>query len=373
MEKKMEKPDLEAVIDWVQVTFKDADYQDIIRYVLQFDLDFMTFEGRGRFRYAGKWKFSGIEVLTPPESCPEMGHHIYLTGSACREMEIYLRAQKRTWFNFFEACMELGGNFTRLDIAIDDRKTYFKIKKLGKKVDKQECTSRFKNWSFIDGGRISGERDGCTLNLGSRSSDCSFCFYEKNYEQSKKTGLSVDFYGDWNRYEVRLRHEVANNCVKQLIENKNVCFIGMSIINYYVRILNKNGADSRKSRWKTWKPWEQFMDGISRLKLSMRPAPRTLEQKKNWIENYVAPTLKMIQLADDNLGEDFLTKTIASAKLKKEQKRMVEDYLFGKKELEEEAERQRKMLQDSIELGKQGFIVDAYIEAPFRNESGVIV
>lgn len=184
-----EKQELEAVIDWVQVTFKKLDPSMIMKDIFQFEPEFMTFEKRGRFRYAGKWSFGGIEILTPPEEYPDMGNHIYLTGSACRELEIYLRAQKRTWFDFFEICQEHGGSFTRLDIALDDRKTYFKIARLGKKVADLECVSKFKNWNFIDGGTISGEKAGCTLNLGSRESKCSMVFYEKNYEQSKKQGF----------------------------------------------------------------------------------------------------------------------------------------------------------------------------------------
>ena|GEM_PF-3614800 len=50
--------------------------------------------------------------------------------------------------------------------------------------------------------------------------------------------------------------------------------------------------------------------------------------------NYVAPTLKMIQLADDSLGDDFLKDTIENTVLKESQKKMVLDYLYGKEEME---------------------------------------
>lgn len=353
-----EKQGLESVIDWVQVTFKGISEYEIMSYILQFEIGFMSYENRGRFRYAGKWSFGGIEILTPPKDYEDMGYHIYLTGSACRELEIYLKAQKRTWFDFFKSCLQFGGIFTRLDIAIDDRKTYFKIKTLGRKVEKQECVSKFKNWNFIDGGTISGEKAGCTLNLGSRESNCSMVFYEKNYEQSKKTGLPLDFYGNWNRYEIRLRKDVANTCVEKLIKKQSVCFIGLEIINYYVRMVVTNEENVQRARWKTWKPWERFMNDIGQLKLSMRPAPRTLEQKKQWVKDYVAPTLKMIQMADDNLCEDFLKEVIDSAILKDKQKRIVEDYLFNRKEMIENQEGERKLLQDAVDLQKGGFVVD---------------
>lgn len=361
-----EKQELEAVIDWVEVTFRDIGHAGIINEIFQFPRDFMSFESRGRFRYAGKWNFGGIELLVPPTDYPEMGYHIYLTGSACREMEIYLRTQKRTWFDFFKTCMKYNGNFTRLDIAVDDRKPYFKIKKLGEKVGKQECVSKFKNWNFIDGGTISGSKDGCTLNLGSRQSKCSMVFYEKNYEQSKKTGQPVEFYGAWNRYEIRLRQETANACVEKLVERGNICFVGMEIINYYVSMVVPSDTNKQKSRWPLWKPWEKFMDGMGKIKLSMHPAPRTLEQKKQWVADYVAPTLKMIQIADDNLGEEFLKETIQDARLKEKQRKIVEDYLQNRAEMQEKWEQEKKPYEDAVWLQKHGFTEYGGILNPFE-------
>ena len=332
---KRNNKELEAVIDWVQVTFKEFDHIGIMEHILRFEKGLMTHEGRGRFRYAGKWVFGGIEILTPPCDYPEMGYHLYMTGSACRSFELYLTAQKRTWFDFFHDCLRYGGNFTRLDIAIDDRLPYMAIREVGAKIDHRECISKFRNWTFIDGGTTAGEKAGCSVNLGARESLCSMVFYEKNYEQSKKTGLPVETYGAWNRYEIRLRKEMATNCVRSLVERETICFIGLEIINYYIRMVVKSDTDENRARWQTWQPWEQFIFGIDKLKLSMRPAPRTLEQKKQWIEHYVAPTLKMIQIVDDNLGEDFLKNVIEETTLKENQKKIIEDYLFGRLEMHE--------------------------------------
>jgi len=361
---KSNKPELEAVIDWVQVTFKEINHFEIMEYILQFDRELMTHENRGRFRYAGKWCFGGIELFTPPEDYPEMGYHLYMTGSACRSFEIYLNAQKRDWYDFFADCLEYGGKFTRLDIAIDDRKTYLDIRQLNEKIKGGECVSKFRNRVLLDSGTTAGKDTGCTINLGSGESLCCMVFYEKNHEQSKKTGLPVETYGAWNRYEVRVKQEMATNCVMELVRRKNVCFIGLEIINYYVRILVRNSKDENRSRWEMWEPWKQFVEGMDKLKLTMRPALRTLEQKKQWIADYVAPTLKMIQTADDNTGEDFLKEVLEETTLKKNQKKIVEDYLFSRQEMQEEQEKERKHLQDAIDLQKDGFIV-ADLKNPF--------
>lgn len=271
---------LDAIIDWVQVTFKSIDHFDIMRNILQFDPALMQHEFHGRFRYAGKWCFSGIEVLTPPEDYLEMGNHIYMTGSACRTFEIYLKAQGRTWFDFFEVCLQHGGKFTRVDLAMDDRKPYFAIDKLDAKVKKGECISKFRKRTFHESSTIKGEPTGRTLNLGSNESKCFMVFYEKNYEQSEKTGVLVEVYGDWNRYEIRLRQDLATECVRVMAERKEICSIALELMNNYLRVLVGNRKDSNRGRWNTWKPWQTFIKDAEKLSLTMHPAPRSLEKKK---------------------------------------------------------------------------------------------
>jgi Putative phage replication protein RstA len=356
-----EKEELTAIIDWLQMTFHDVSLEDVL-YVLGFNKNLMYYEQRGRFGYVGKWCYGGIEVLIPAMEKMQMGYHVYMTGSACREMEIYLTAQKRNWFSFFEQCLEYRMNVSRLDIAVDDRKAFFSIKTVAKKVDKKECVTDFRNWNFINGGTTNGSKAGCTLNMGSRKSKCSIVLYEKNYEQARKSNCPVETFGAWNRYEMRMRGEVAINCVKELVERKDICFIGKSVLNTYVRMVVESKTDKKRSRWKTWKPWEELLKGMERIKLTMRPAPRTLEQKKHWLEEYVAPTLKMVQQADSQLGlENFIENIIEKATLKEKQEKIVKDYIQGYSIMQMGEEKRRKELNDYIELIDKGFM-DTYCE-----------
>lgn len=72
----------------------------------------------------------------------------------------------------------------------------------------------------------------------------------------------------------------------------------------------------------------------------------------------------MIQMADDNLGEEFLKNVIEEATLKQSQKRIVEDYLFGIQEMHEEQEKEKKHLQDAIDIQNNGFVI-ADLSHPF--------
>ena len=62
-------------------------------------------------------------------------------------------------------------------------------------------------------------------------------------------------------------------------------------------------------------------------------------------------------MADDNLGEEFLKNVIEKAPLKQSQKRIVEDYLFGIQEMQEEQEKEKKHLQDAIDIQNNGFVI----------------
>jgi len=333
---------LTASIDWVQVTFKNTPFYQILDNVLMFPKDFMTHEPHGRFRYAGKYIFGGIELLLPPDDYQAMGHHLYLTGQACREMEIYLQAQRRTWIDFFDVCLEYGGKFTRLDIAIDDRKTYFDIEALNEKIREDELISRFRKWAYFDSGEISGERAGRTINFGSRESDVFVVFYEKNYEQAAKQNFSVEELGPWNRYEIRLRQDVATRCVQKLIDEQNLEHIAKSVLNNHLRFVVRKGTEKQRDLWPIWQPWADLIQDSEKLRLSMSPAPRSLEQKRQWIQSYVAPTLKMLKQADDNLGESTLEDIINGAVLKPKHESILVDFLAQVQMQQMERERVQK-------------------------------
>ena len=67
---------------------------------------------------------------------------------------------------FFDKCLSVNANFTRIDIAIDDYKTYLKVPLLIKKAEKAECVSRFRAGSAINGFNLSdGRSKGATFIL----------------------------------------------------------------------------------------------------------------------------------------------------------------------------------------------------------------
>lgn len=80
---------------------------------------------------------------------------------------------------FFDKCLSVNANFTRIDIAIDDYKTYLKVPLLIKKAEKAECVSRFRAGSAINGFNLSdGRSKGATFYIGSKQSNL-YCRFMK--------------------------------------------------------------------------------------------------------------------------------------------------------------------------------------------------
>lgn len=96
------------------------------------------------------------------------------------------------------------------------------------------------------------EAQGKTLYLGSKHSDFRITFYEKGYEQAEKFGKELN--PDWNRYELRFRHKKAVRLVEELLKDRDVARIALSVLNEKVRFLQKpeNSTVTRKRLYPTY-------------------------------------------------------------------------------------------------------------------------
>ncbi|WP_046838185.1 replication initiation factor domain-containing protein, partial [Staphylococcus succinus] len=215
-----------------------------------------------------------------------MGFHLQLSGSACREFEHYLISSGENWQDFFKRCAMKQARFTRIDIAIDDTKPYLKIPRLIKKAQHGECISKFRAGNVISGFKLTdGQTKGATFYIGSKKSDMYCRFYEKNYEMAYKFKLSVEEFGDWNRYEIQMRRSNAENCAKILEETSSISDIVRSILNNSMRFVSepKDKKDSRKSRWPVYQEWQRFVNGADKISLSMKPSLKSIEDNIDWL------------------------------------------------------------------------------------------
>ena len=167
------------LIDYFRVRFPTTDALKIIRDVLQLKADYMLYE--------------------------DLGVLLEIKGKGCRQLESYLLAQERSWYDFMLDCMTAGGVMKRLDLAINDRAGILDIPKLKEKYMAGECVSYFRKQKNYGSTEKCGDdipkNTGETLYLGSTSSELYMCAYQKNYEQYVKNGTEVEDTEIKNRFE----------------------------------------------------------------------------------------------------------------------------------------------------------------------------
>ncbi|HCY1617239.1 TPA: replication initiation factor domain-containing protein, partial [Staphylococcus aureus] len=132
---KPEKCGLEAVVDWVQVTFQVPSIFTIMEDVLKLPRAVFKHRNSGLYYYNRGYTFGNIQIFYSDKD-EGMGFHLQLSGSGCREFEHYLINRNETWQDFFKRCSVKKARFSRIDIAIDDTKTYLKIPRLIKKAER---------------------------------------------------------------------------------------------------------------------------------------------------------------------------------------------------------------------------------------------
>lgn len=305
------------MIDYFRVRFPTTDVLTIIRDVLRLKPEYMLQCEYGKYGYENKYIIGNVEIMYSQNS--QLGVLLELKGQGCRQMESYLLAQERSWYDFIMDCMIAEGVMKRFDIAINDRVGILDVKELIRKYKNGECISYFRKQKNYDGTLKNGddfpECTGSTLYLGSTSSEMYMCIYEKDKEQYVKNGIDVETAEVKNRFEIRLKNERAYLAVQNLLLNYDIEETAFSIINHYVRFVDRDDTESKNS-WKPNADWEWFIgENRERIKLTTQPEPFTLERALSWLQRQVAPTLKMVQELDKQNNTTILQDIIEHAKL----------------------------------------------------------
>ena len=325
------------LIDYFRVRFPTTDALAIIRDVLQLKSDYMLYEDYGKYGYESKYVLGDINIMCSMQE--HLGVLLELKGKGCRQMECYLLAQERSWYDFMLDCMTAGGVMKRLDLAINDRAGILDIPKLKEKYKAGECVSYFRMQKDYSGTEKCGsdlpKNTGETLYLGSTSSELYMCAYQKNYEQYVKNGTEIEDTEIKNRFEIRMKNERAYYAVRDLLTYYDAEQTAFSIINQYVRFVDEE-PDKRKNDWKLNDRWAWFIgDNRQSLKLTTKPEPYTLDRTLRWVQRQVAPTLKMLKKIDKGNGTDYMETIEQQAKLTEKHEMIIKQQTTPAKDLVE--------------------------------------
>ena len=335
------------LIDYFRVRFPTTDALTVIRDILHINPKYMLHEDYGRYGYESQYVIGDITVLCSQKI--QLGVLIELRGRGCRQMESYLLAQERSWYDFMLDCLTADGVMKRIDLAINDRAGILDIPTLKTKYKAGECISYFRSQKDYGGSQKCGDdipkNTGETLYLGSTNSQLHFCIYQKNYEQYVKNGTEIEDTAIKNRFEIRLKDDRAYYAVVDLLTYRDVEQTAFSIINHYLRFVDREDGKP-KSRWKLNADWAWFIgENREKLKLTTQPEPYTLEKALQWLHRQVAPTLKMVAELDKQNHTTILKDMIAHTELKEKHKHLLQ---LEKTEIEERIDTAVPMENDGI-------------------------
>lgn len=328
LEKFNPEAPLTMLVDYVRIRFPTLDIGHIIKDILQLNIQYMIHEDFGHYSYTEHYYIGDIFVYTSPDE--EKGVLLELKGKGCRQFESYLLAQERSWYDFLMDALVDGGVMKRLDLAINDHTGMLDIPELTEKCRNEECVSVFRSFkSYASGELVKHEEQdkagmGYTLYIGSLKSEVYFCVYEKSYEQYIKLGIPIEEAPIKNRFEIRLKNERAYYAVRDLLTYYDAERTAFSIINRYVRFVDKE-ADKKRSDWKLSVRWAWFIgENREPLKLTTKPEPYTLDRTLRWIQRQVDPTLKMLETITAKTGIDYLKEIRKSTKLTEKHYKIIE-------------------------------------------------
>ena len=203
------------IIDWLSFTCKLGNPLEVIEKVGLGSLDFSETD-RGRYGYDLGYTVDGLINVFYSAKRSDMGVHVEMTGQGVRKYETVMQAEGVTWAQVFEHLSSFA-TFSRIDLALDEYEGLVGFNDIIEKIERGEHVGRCRSFKVISGRDSYGQHTGTTIYMGSNKSDIMLRVYEKNFERQQK-GYEVET-DIWNRWELVLKHEKANDFVTRYLEN----------------------------------------------------------------------------------------------------------------------------------------------------------
>lgn len=273
--------DNKIIVDWLQFTLLRDDGLEIVFRILRLNpADFEKLD-KGGLGYKDQLINNNVRIYF--NGSLGMGINTSISGKGCRYME---SQGIDLWSLVFRLSRSGRINITRLDLALDtDIKL---IDRLRKNIDSKRYISKSRSISYIcKSGKESTRTE--TIYIGSRSSDLMIRIYDKAVEQGTEEI-------DWERWEIVLKKEKIIEAIPLL--KKGISQTFRNILYTYFRPLKKIESNKSRSKVESW--YLKFLGKVEKISLYRDPMQKSIEDKWNWVEKQVAPTLSLLALAFDN-------------------------------------------------------------------------
>lgn len=319
---------LNAMIDWIKVTVKENDPIEVCQKYLNMKFDYFQ-KTVGRHHYVARYEYSSITIYEPSKDV-KYGCMIEMSGQGCRYFEKMLDEQGMTLIDWLGFISKHAENFPRIDLAVDDYIEYFSIPVLLDKIERGEYLTEFKSIvpKYEYGDRKNKYSKGLTIYFGKRTSKLHFCFYQKNFEISKKHGIPLEEIEVKNRYELRVCDDYAIDIVKQLVEWEEVLPVAMGLIKKKLVIVQRLKhkispetlrATFKKGKIKIWKPWKQLMYDVDTIRIESKAIEDDyvrLSRREDYLKKQAMASVLLIKDIDEALGTNILENIIEEVRKK---------------------------------------------------------
>lgn len=300
-------------VDWISFTLDvNIALYDALNMFGFSHADF-TVMPRGASGYRKMLQLNGSTVRVLYDGNADMGVHFDVTGSgmndfcqifndSCYNIEtpwdtMAIDMQLDVVRELF-ATVLMNGHFSRLDLAIDNKRDiFYTVSELNDVLRSGNFLSRWRNWKYIEDFN-SGVCCGRTVYLGSRTSNILLRVYDKQLEQNKKhpAGDPGHVADPWVRWELELHNERADIAAKYFLEDMKIGDVAVGVLANYLRVIVPD--NEVKCRCSSAPKWEAFINGILSLKLFVSAPLHNLAEKKEWLVRQCAPTIAAIIMAD---------------------------------------------------------------------------
>ncbi|WP_035050912.1 replication initiation factor domain-containing protein [Carnobacterium pleistocenium] len=269
-------------IDWIKIRLQ-VEPEMIIEELLGLDINDCSFADGNLiyYNYNSYYAYGLIHVYTYKEATYIADCVLQMSGEACTQFLIMLENRSSSWSEFFKLIFTKYEHteILRLDVALDDKnkKPYFLIKQLIYKAKNSLYWSNGREYTIHESKyKLT---TGKTLNVGARTSNMMIRIYDKAIEQAKSSGTDISDYGSWNRVELELKKEPANDMARLIAhEDESLENIIRGVLREELRFYTD------ETKINVPKFWDRFLLKVPPIKLNRKYKVTTMESTAKWLE-----------------------------------------------------------------------------------------
>lgn len=332
-----------VLIDYLTIHFFSNQHLKLIEAIIGMPIERFEELDYAPKGYIGQYVWNQVITIRYSIDDTVKGTVMEFSGQGCKHLAMRLKTAKSNWQEFFRKVLAYQGNFTRIDFTLDDFVGSLSISELKRKVTLGHVWTTFQVSESHGGTDITNnESNGETLYLGSKKSQCRFCFYQKDYEQRKRRGIPLEEAEVKNRFELRYRKEKAQSLAKIISRTHDLTKLFFELLNgaicFYDRDPNDPGA-------KVDKKWAAFIGNHGAITISLETIPQSFEKSMNWLIHGVSPSLAFIAQVDQTFHSSLLSLIFEQGEMNPRQIKLLQNMKADPEYYQEEVEYYERKLQ----------------------------